>query len=181
MLINLEVDISMKFYLLVKRCHGCVHISGCDIFSLLSDEWRHQKIFTFKNFDSFSGSLWQINVTHLANRLMNVSASETDHTSLNYKTPPAGGVTEPSGCLLSFSWNLRKQHMTQSALLLYSEDSMTCFYGSTQWMTRQSEELIMRCTLFSASYTQFLHNTCWRVWKVKCWGVFTNVSCLFQS
>lgn len=79
---------------------------------------------------------------------MNVSASETDHTSLNYKTPPAGGVTEPSGCLLSFSWNLRKQHMTQSALLLYSEDSMTCFYGSTQWMTRQSEELIMRCTLF---------------------------------
>lgn len=157
---NLEVDISMKFYLLAKGVMVAFTLAGV-IYSVYCQTSKDTRKFTFKNFDSFSGSLWQINVTHLANRLVNVSASETDHTSLNYKTPPAGGVTEPSGCLLSFSWNLRKQHMTQSALLLYSEDSMTCFYGSTQWMTRQSEELIMRCTLFFFSelhtvFTQYM-------------------------
>ena len=45
-----------------------------------------------------------------------------------------------------------------------------------------NEELIVRCTHLSQWATHhFLQNTCWRVWKVKCWGVFGNVSCLFQS
>ncbi len=71
----------------------------------------------------------------LASKRTEASVSN-DHTllrsHLTVHDPPAGGVTEPTVSLFSFSWNLTKQHMTQSALLLWLVDSMFSFYGSAE-------------------------------------------------